>query len=138
MAAKGRMSVSIRLALVDALRDIVGKDQSPTARLFDSERASRAQICDAALEVAAWCVSGEFGKDMVEAYSPEYERRLLEVDRFAFIRGAAAAAKFLGAVAEIDPERGVISIHPPTEFQDVGTGEIDSKPLVEPEMPVFH
>ena len=136
--ARSRTTVSIRLKPVDDLRNIVSKDQSPVSRLFDSETASRAKIVECALEVAAWCVSGEFGKNLIDAYAPAFKQRLHEVDRFAYIRGAAAAAKFLGATAEIDPERGIITLHPPTEFQDVGTGEIDSKPLVEPEIPVFH
>ena len=38
------------------------------ARLFDPKRASSAVIADAALEVAAWCCSGEFGKDLVNRY----------------------------------------------------------------------
>ena len=105
--AKGRMSVSIRLSLVDALRDIVGKDQNPVGRLFDSKRASRATICDAALEVAAWCVSGEFGKDLIDKWTPEFQQRLLEADQNAFARGAQAAAVFLGAGAEIDAARRV-------------------------------
>ena len=133
-----RKTVSIRLALVDALRDIVGKDQSPTARLFDSERASRAVICERALEVAGWVASGQMYRDISDGYAPEFEQRLDMVDRTAFIRGVQAAANFLGAVAEIDPERGIITLHPPAEFQDIDIGEIDAKSPVEHKSPRLH
>ena len=138
MAAKGRMSVSIRLALVDKLRATVSKDQSPTARLFDSERASKATICDSALEIADWCLTGGFAEDMVDAYAPEFQRRLSEVDRSGFARGVHALARFLGASVEVDAERGLISITPPEALEEVGTGELDSRPTVEPKIPKFH
>ena len=135
---KGRMSVSIRLALIESLRQAVSAEPSPVARLFDPKRASRATICDCALEVAAWCVSGEFGKGIVKAYRPEYERRLLEVDQNAFARGVHATATFLGAAVEVDAERKIITITPPAALKDIGPGEIDSKPLVEPQSPKMH
>ena len=138
MAAKGRMSVSVRLSLIEKLRDVVGRDSSPMARMFDSKRASRAKICDSALEVAAWCVSGEFEKDMAEAFAPEFEQRLYETDRAAFMRGAQATATFLGAEMDIDAIRGVITIRPPAALKDIGPGEIDSRPLVEPKIPKTH
>ena len=136
--AKERTSVSIRLMLIEKLRGVVSCEQSPTGRLFDSKRASRATICDAALEVAAWCVSGEFGKDMAEAYRPEYERRLLEVDQNAFARGVHATATFLGAAVEVDAERKIITVTPPAALEDIGPGEIDSKPLVAPKSALVH
>ena len=43
-----RAAVSIRLSLIAKLRDIVSRDQSPVSRLFDSTRASRAQVCECA------------------------------------------------------------------------------------------
>ena len=135
---KERTSVSIRLSLIEKLRDIVSREPSPTGRLFDSTRASRAKICDAALEVAAWCSSGEFGKDMVEAYRPEYERRLLEVDQRAFARGVHSLAKFLGAAVEVDAERRIITVTPPAALGDGATGELDSRPPVEPKITVVH
>ena len=138
MATKIRMSVSIRLALIEKLRVTVSKDQSPTARLFDSERASKAAICDAALEVAEWCLSGGFGNDMADAYAPEYKKRLLEVDKNAFMRGAHSMAKFLGAAVEVDADRRVITVTPPAALKDVAPGEIDATPLVEPQSPSFH
>lgn len=133
-----RTAVSIRLSLIEELRDIVSRDQSPVSRLFDSKRASRAQICECAIEVAAWVSSGGMGRELVEGYLPEFKQRLNETDRNAFIRGAHSAANFLGAHVEIDAERGIITIHPPAALKDVATGEIDSRPLVEPKSPAFH
>ena len=135
---KARTSVSIRLSLIEKLRDIVSREQSPTGRLFDSTRASRAKICDAALEVAAWCSSGEFGKALVKGYEPEFKERLLEVDQNAYMRGATDMAKFLGAAVEVDAEGRVITVTPPAALKDVGIGELDSRPLVAPKIPVFH
>ena len=136
---KGRMSVSIRLALVEKLRQVVSAEPSPLARLFDAKTASRAVICDCALELASWCVSGEFGKDLVEGYEPEFKQRILEVDQNAFARGVHETAKFLGATVEIDAERGVITVTPPAALEDdIGPGEIDSRPMVEPKIPKFH
>ena len=136
--AKARMSVSIRLALIDALRAVVIREPSPMARLFDPKRASSAKICDAALEVAAWCCSGEFGKALVKGYEPEFKERLLEVDQNAYMRGATDMAKFLGAAVEVDAEGRVITVTPPAALKDVGIGELDSRPLVAPKIPVFH
>ena len=135
---KGRMSVSIRLSLIEKLRDVVSAESTPMAVMFDSKRASKAKICDSALEVAAWCVSGEFGKDLVEAYALEFEQKLYETDRAAFMRGAQACATFLGAVISIDAVRGVITVHPPDALEDIAPGEIDSRPLVEPKIPKTH
>ena len=59
---KARTAVSIRLSLIEKLRDIVSRDQSPVSRLFDSTTASRAKVCEAALEVAAWVSSGGNGE----------------------------------------------------------------------------
>ena len=136
--AKARTAVSIRLSLIEELRDIVSRDQSPVSRLFDSTRASRAKICECALEVAAWVSSGGMGRELVEGYLPEFKQRLNETDRNAFLRGAQSAANFLGAHIEIDAERGIITVHPPAALGDVATGEIDSRPLVEPKTPAFH
>ena len=134
MAIK-RMSVQVRQSLVDALRDTVSADPSPVGRLFDPKRASRAKICDAALEVAAWVCSGGFAKDLLDRWMPEFERRLLETHESAYLLGAHEAARFLGAELEIDPERGIITIHPPAALaDDVGTGEINARPLLEPKM----
>ena len=138
MAKKARMSVSIRLSLIDKLRDIVSRDQSPVSRLFDSKRASRALICDSSLEVAGWVASGEMGRQLVDTFAPEYERRLYETDRNAFLRGAQATATFLGAELDIDAVRGVITVRPPAALEDIGTGEIDPRPLVEPKSPKMH
>ena len=135
---KGRMSVSIRLALIEKLRQAVSDEPSPLARLFDVKTASRAVICDSALEVAAWCCSGEFGKELVDKYAPEMQQRLLEADQNAFARGAQAAAVFLGAGAEIDAARRVITITPPAALEGVDAGEIDAKPMVEPKGPTLH
>ena len=135
---KERTSVSIRLSLVDALRAVVSREQSPTGRLFDSTRASRAKICDAALEVAAWCCSGEFGKALVKGYEPEFKERLSEVDKNAYMRGAADACRFLGAAVDVDAEGRVITVTPPAALGDGATGELDSRPLVAPKIPVFH
>ena len=135
---KTRTAVSIRLSLIEKLRDIVGLDPSPVTRLFNAKTASRAQICEAGLEVAAWVSSGEMGRQLVEGYLPEFKQRLNETDRNAFMRGAHSAANFLGAQVEIDAARGVITIHPPAALKDVATGEIDSRPLVEPKIPAFH
>ena len=136
--AKKRTAVSIRLELIDALRDIVSREQSPVSRLFDSKRASRAVICEAGLEVAAWVSSGGMGRELVEGYAPEMQQRLHETDRNAFARGVYATAKFLGAEVEIDAKRGVITIHPPDALEGVESGEIDSRPLVEPKGPTLH
>ena len=136
--AKARTSVSIRLSLIDELRDIVSREPSPMARLFDPKRASSAVIADAALEVSAWCCSGEFGKALVKGYEPEFKERLKETDRNAFMRGAHAMAKFLGAAVEVDAERRVITVTPPAALADVAPGEIDSTPLVEPKIPAMH
>ena len=138
MARKARMSVSIRLSLIDELREIVSRDQSPVSRMFDSKRASRAKICECALEVAAWFASGGFHKDVADAFAPEYERRLYETDRAAFLRGAQATATFLGAALDIDAVRGVITVTPPAALEGVGPGEIDSRPMVEPQSPKMH
>ena len=136
--AKARMSVSIRLSLIAKLRAIVSREPSPMARLFDPKRASSAVIADAALEVAAWCCSGEFGKALAKGYEPEFKQRLLEVDQNAFARGVHEMAKFLGAAVEVDAERRVITVTPPSELKDVAIGEIDSRPLVEPKIPAMH
>ena len=134
-----RTAVSIRLSLIEELRDIVSRDQSPVSRLFDSKRASRAQICECALEVALWVSSGGMGRELVEGYLPEFKQRLNETDRNAFVRGAHSAANFLGAHIEIDAERGIITIHPPPPGQeDKGPGELNATPLVEPKSPAFH
>ena len=138
MAAKERMSVSVRLPLIDKLREVVGLDQSPTTRLFDVNRAGRGTICDVALEVATWCVSGGFARDLIDRWTPEFQQRLLEVDQNAFLRGAHAAAAFLGADLEIDAERGVITVHPSDATKEVGSGEINVKPMVEPKGPILH
>ena len=138
MATKGRMSVSIRLALVDKLRRAVSAERSPMARLFNAKTASRATICDRALEVAEWVVSGGFHKDLIDKWTPEFQQRLLAVDQNAFARGVHATAKFLGASVEVDAERRVITVTPPAALGDVATGEIDSTPLVEPKIPAFH
>ena len=138
MAAKGRMSVSIRLALIEKLRQVVSAEPSPLARLFDVETASRATICDCALEVAEWVVSGGFQKDLIDRWTPEFQQRLHETDRNAFVRGVHATAKFLGADVEIDAERGVVTIHPPAALADVNAGEIDARPMVEPKGPTLH
>ena len=131
-----RTAVSIRLSLIENLRDIVSRDQSPVSRLFDSKRASRAQICECALEVAEWVSTGQMGRQLVERYLPEFEQRLTETDRNAFLRGAHAAAHFLGAHVDIDAERGVITIHPPPPgFEGKGSGELNATPLVEPKIP---
>ena len=138
MATKGRMSVSIRLSLIENLREIVSRDQSPVSRLFDSTRASRAQVCEAALEVASWVSTGGMGKQLVDTFAPEMQQRLHETDRNAFMRGAHSAANFLGAHVAIDAVRGVITITPPAALKDVATGEIDATPLVEPKSPRLH
>ena len=138
MAKASRTAVSIRLSLIDELCDIVSREQSPVSRLFDSTRASRAKICECALEVTAWVANGGFAKDLIEGYAPEFKQRLKETDRNAFLRGAQSAANFLGAHIEIDAERGIITVHPPATLGDVATGEIDSRPLVEPKSPAFH
>ena len=135
---KARTSVSIRLSLIEKLRDIVSREQSPTGRLFDSKRASRAKICDCALEVASEVASGGFHKDLIDRWAPEFQQRLLEADQNAFARGAQAAALFLGAAVGIDAERGVITITPPAALKDVGTGEINARPMVEPKSPLLH
>ena len=137
MAAKGRMSVSIKLALINEVRQAVGEDQAPTSRLFDVKTASRATIADAALEVCAWVVSGGFARDLINRWTPEFQARLHETDRAAFLRGVHATATFLGAEVEIDAERGVITVHPPDAL-DVDAGEIDPRPLVEPKSPLLH
>ena len=136
--AKARTAVSIRLSLIDELREIVSGEQSPVDRLFDSKRASRAKICECALEVAAWTVSGGMGRQLVDTFAPEYERRLYETDRAAFLRGAQATATFLGAELDIDAVRGVITVRPPAALEDIGPGEIDSRPMVEPQSPKMH
>ena len=136
--AKARTAVSIRLSLIEKLRDIVSRDQSPVSRLFDSKRASRAQICECALEVAEWVSSGGMGRQLVDGYEPEFKQRLRETDRNAFLRGAQSAANFLGARIEIDAERRIITVHPPAALGDVAPGEIDSRPLVEPKTPALH
>ena len=139
MAKASRTAVSIRLSLIDELRDIVSRDQSPVSRLFDSTRASRAKICECALEVAAWVASGGFAKDLIEGYAPEFKERLKETDRNAFMRGAHSAANFLGAHVEIDAERGIITIHPPPPgLEDKGPGELNATPLVEPKIPLLN
>ena len=136
---KTRTAISIRLAKIEELRDIVSRDQSPVSRLFDSKTASRAQICECALEVAAWVATGGMGKELVEGYLPEFKQRLYETDRNAFMRGAHAAANFLGAHVEIDAVRGVITITPPPPGQeDKEPGELDATPLVEPKIPALH
>ena len=138
MAAKGRMSVSIRMALVDKLREIVRQEPSPVARLFDAERASRATITDSALEVASWCCSGGFGKDLIDKWMPEFQQRLLEVHEAAFLMGVREAARFLGSEVEIDTERCTITIHPP-ETTITDAGEIDARPMQVPKIPtIFH
>ena len=139
MAAKGtgRVSVSIRLSLIEKLREIVSRDQSPVSRLFDSTTASRATICECACEVAAWVSSGGMGRQLVEGYEPEFKKRLLEVDQNAFARGAQAAAAFLGAGVEIDAARRIITITPPAAL-GVDAGEIDAKPMIEPKAPTLH
>ena len=134
MAIK-RVATSIRLGLIDALREAARADQSPLTRLFDTERASRAKICDCALEVAAWCVSGGFAQDLIDRWTPEFQQRLLEVDQNAFLRGAHAAAAFLGADLEVDAARGVITVHP---SDATASGEINVKPMVEPKGPILH
>ena len=136
--AEARTTVSIRLSKIEKLRDVVGRDESPVSRLFDSKTASRAKICECALEVAEWVSTGGMGKQLVEGYLPEFKQRLYETDRNAFMRGAHSAANFLGAHVEIDAVRGVITITPPAALKDVATGEIDSRPLVEPKSPAFH
>ena len=133
---KTRTAVSIRLSLIEKLRTIVSRDQSPVSRLFDSKTASRAKICECALEVAEWVSTGGMGKQLVETYAPEFQQRLTETDRNAFMRGAHAAASFLGAHVEIDAVRGVITITPPPPGQeDKGPGELNATPLVEPKSP---
>ena len=136
--AEARKTVSIRLQLIEGLRDIVSGDPSPVTRLFDAKGASRAKICECALEVASWVASGGFQRDLLARWTPEFEQRLDMVDRTAFIRGVQAAANFLGAVAEIDAERGIITVHPPAEFQDIDIGEIDAKSPVEHKSPRLH
>ena len=134
-----RTAVSIRLSLIEKLRTIVSRDQSPVTRLFDSTRASRAQICECALEVAEWVSAGGMGRQLVEGYLPEFKQRLNETDRNAFMRGAHAAASFLGAHVEIDAERGVITITPPPPgLEDKGPGELNATPLVEPKIPLMN
>ena len=135
---KTRTAVSIRLSLIEKLRDVVSRDQSPVSRLFDSTTASRAKICEAALEVAAWVSTGGMGKQLIDTFAPEFQQRLYETDRNAFMRGAHAAANFLGAHVEIDAVRGVITVTPPAALKDVAPGEIDSRPLVEPKSPALH
>ena len=135
--AKARTSVSIRLALIDALRAVVSREPSPMARLFDPKRASSAKICDAALEVAAWCCSGEFGQDLIDKWTPEFQQRLLEVDQNGYMRGATDMAKFLGAAVEVDAEGRVITVTPPAALVDVAPGELDSTPLIEPKIPAL-
>ena len=137
MAAQGRMSVSIRLQLIEKLRQAVSAEPSPLARLFDVKTASRATICDRALEVAEWVVSGGFQKDLIAKWSPEFKQRLLDADQNAFARGAQAAAAFLGAEVEIDAARRIITITPPAAL-GVDAGEIDAKPMVEPKAPTLH
>ena len=136
--AKGRMSVSIRLALIEKLRQIVSAEPSPLARLFDPVTASRATICDSALEVAEWVCCGGFNKDLIDKWTPEFQQRLHETDRNAFLRGVYATAKFLKAEVAIDAERGVVTIHPPDALDGVDVGEIDAKPMVEPTGPTLH
>ena len=136
--AKARTAVSIRLSLIDELREIVSRDQSPVSRMFDSKRASRAKICECALEVAAWFACGRFRKDVADAFAPEYERRLYETDRNAFLRGAQATGTFLGAELDIDAVRGVITVTPPAALEGLGPCEIDSRPMVEPKIPIAH
>ena len=133
-----RAAVSIRLSLIKKLRDIVSRDQSPVSRLFDSTRASRAQVCECALEVAEWVTSGGMGRQIADGYEPEFKQRLLEVDKNAYMRGAADACRFLGAAVEVDAERRLITVTPPAALKDVGIGELDSTPLVEPKTPSFH
>ena len=83
--------------------------------------------------------SGEFGNDLAEGYEPEFKKRLLEVDQNAYMPGAhTAMAKFLGAAVEVDAERRVITVTPPAALKDVGIGELDSTPLVEPKSPAMH
>ena len=136
--AKARTSVSIRLSLIDELRAVVSREPSPVSRLFDSKRSSRAKIVEAALECAAWFVSGGMGKALVDTFAPEFQQRLYETDRNAYMRGAQALATFLGAELEIDAVRGIITVRPPAALKDVATGEIDPRPLVEPKSPTFH
>ena len=135
---KARTAVSIRLSLIDELRAVVSREQSPVGRLFDSKRSSRAKIVEAALEVAAWFVSGGMGKQLVDTFAPEFQQRLYETDRNAFMRGAQATATFLGAELTIDAVRGIITVRPPAALENIGPGEIDPKPLVEPKTPTFH
>ena len=132
-----RAAVSIRLSLIARLRDRASLDQSPVTRLFDSERASRAQICECALEIAEWVSSGEMGKQLVDGYEPEFKQRLREVHHEAFLQGAQSAANFLGAHLEIDAERRVITVTPPAALGDGATGEIDATPLAEPKIPAM-
>ena len=132
-----RTVVSIRLSLIEKLRDIVSRDQSPMTRLFDSKRASRAQICECALEIAEWVSTGEMGKQLVDGYEPEFKQRLGDVDKNAYMRGATAMAKFLGAGVEVDAERRVVTVTPPAALKDVGIGELDARPLVEPKIPAM-
>ena len=137
--SKIRTAVSIRLAKIEKLRDVVALDQSPVTRLFNSKTASRAKICEAALEVAEWVSSGGMGRQLVESYLPDFKQRLYETDRNAFMRGAHAAANFLGAHVEIDAVRGVITITPPPPgLEDKGPGELNATPLVEPKIPIFN
>ena len=135
---KTRTSVSIRRDLIEKLRSAVSRHQSPVSRMFDSTRASRAQVCEAGLEVAEWVSSGGMGRQLVDTYEPEFKERLNETDRNAFMRGAREMAKFLGASVEVDAERRVITVTPPAALKDVGIGELDSTPLVEPKTPAFH
>ena len=137
MATKPRMSVSTSLALIDKLRSIVALEQSPVARMFDVERAGKGKIVDAALEVACWVSSGGFHKDLLGRWAPEFQQRLHDTDRNAFLRGVQSAASFLGAEVEIDAERGLINIIP-ANGEDVEAGEIDPRPLIEPKAPRLH
>ena len=92
----------------------------------------------ARLEVAEWVSSGGMGRQLVDGYEPEFKQRLLEVDKNAYMRGAHEMAKFLGAAVEVDAERRLITVTPPAALKDVGIGELDSTPLVEPKTPAFH
>ena len=92
----------------------------------------------ARLKSPNWCCSGEFGKDLIDKWTPEFQQRLLEADQNGYMRGAHDMAKFLGAAVEVDAEGRVITVTPPAALKDVGIGELDSTPLVEPKTPSFH
>ena len=135
---KTRTAVSIRLSLIEKLRDIVGLDPSPVTRLFNAKRRLAHRSVKPGWKSPLGFRAVKWGDSWSKATCLSSSNASNETDRNAFMRGAHSAANFLGAQVEIDAARGVITIHPPAALKDVATGEIDSRPLVEPKIPAFH